>query len=143
MKKYCCAEWDKNIDSLNAPIILQSIRAGYNTHHCEIFAFCPWCGKTLQEQVEFESFNDGEHEKLETNEKVTCEVCTWHGVLADLLHSSNPFDEGDTLAFCPECKSCGGIFIPACSEPGCWADTTCGTLTAEGYRSTCDKHFPG
>mgnify|MGYP001583015789 CR=1 FL=1 len=73
--------------------------------------------------------------------KVKCEECEWHGLVGDLLHAKNPFDAGDTLDFCPECKSCGNI-IYACDEAECWADVTCGTPTQGGYRSTCGKHRP-
>lgn len=31
---------------------------------------------------------------------------------------------------------------PICDEPGCLADVSCGTPTANGYRSTCSEHEP-
>jgi hypothetical protein len=30
----------------------------------------------------------------------------------------------------------------ACDEPGCEREVSCGTKTADGYRSTCGEHRP-
>ena len=73
--------------------------------------------------------------------KVKCEECNWHGFVSELLHAKNPFDEADTLDFCPECKSCGNI-IYACDEPDCWSNVSSGVPTPTGYRITCHKHVP-
>lgn len=41
-----CELWKLNIERINAPIILQQIRAG-TSFQCDQFVFCPWCGKSL------------------------------------------------------------------------------------------------
>ena len=50
MKRYCCDGWDENIEILNGPIILQSLRSGRNPYQGKPFTFCPWCGRTIDEQ---------------------------------------------------------------------------------------------
>lgn len=42
--KPCCPEWEPGIETLNAPIILQSVRAGRDLYTGVPFRFCPWCG---------------------------------------------------------------------------------------------------
>ena len=67
--------------------------------------------------------------------------CEWHGTSDDVLKAPNPFDEGDVLWGCPECKAVNSIYL-ACDEPGCWERSACGMPTDTGYRSTCGKHRP-
>jgi len=40
MKKYCCDRWDKNIDKVSGPIVLQSLRTGRDLYDGEPFRFC-------------------------------------------------------------------------------------------------------
>ena len=51
MKLYCCDEWDQNIEKIDGPITLQSIRAGRNLYVGEPFRFCPWCGEKLKQST--------------------------------------------------------------------------------------------
>jgi len=42
----CCSDWRVQIDKVNAPLILQTIRSGYTYKYDGIpFRYCPWCGK--------------------------------------------------------------------------------------------------
>ncbi len=43
--KVCCDYYQEGLDKLNAPIILASVRAGYNLYDGKPFVYCPWCGK--------------------------------------------------------------------------------------------------
>ena len=67
--------------------------------------------------------------------------CGWTGLEKDVLSAPNPFDPEDDLTGCPECKGVNTI-VPACDEPGCWEEVTCGAPTPSGYRQTCGKHRP-
>jgi hypothetical protein len=50
-----CLDWKRNIDKLNAPILLQTARSGGSYQYDgEQFRFCPWCGCELYASV-FES----------------------------------------------------------------------------------------
>ena len=51
MKKYCCDEWDQNIEKVDGPIMLQSIRAGRDLYDGIPFKFCPWCGNDIEEKL--------------------------------------------------------------------------------------------
>ena len=45
MRKDCCDEWNKNIDKVNGPIMLQTARSGGGYQYDGVpFKFCPWCG---------------------------------------------------------------------------------------------------
>ena len=56
-------------------------------------------------------------------------TCNWHGT-------------GTKLPFaCPQCTDRESVAV-ACDEPGCWKESTRGTLTIQGYRITCGKHIP-
>lgn len=70
-----------------------------------------------------------------------CEECGWRGADAELLRASNPFDPDEGMVGCPDCKEPNSMVF-ACDEPGCWAQVSCGTSTATGYRSTCYRHKP-
>jgi len=54
MKKYCCNEWDKNIEKVNGPIVLQSILAGRDIYDGMPFKFCPWCGNDIEDSLPHE-----------------------------------------------------------------------------------------
>jgi hypothetical protein len=73
--------------------------------------------------------------------KVVCEVCSWRGPGARTLAAANPFDENEQIRGCPVCKAVE-CFRAACDQEGCWQPVTCGTPTADGYRSTCSRHQP-
>lgn len=77
------------------------------------------------------------------NDKCMCAArrCGWFGLYADVLCAPSPFDSGEQLMACPECKTVEQIFV-ACDEPGCWNMVDCGTPTPSGYRQTCGKHVP-
>lgn len=42
----CCADWTPCWEKINAPIVLQQIRAGQSlpNDHFKPIEFCPWCG---------------------------------------------------------------------------------------------------
>ena len=44
-----CKLWKENIDRINGPIALQSIRSGGRGYDGVPFKYCPWCGKDLKE----------------------------------------------------------------------------------------------
>jgi len=75
--------------------------------------------------------------------KVRCDNhrCTWHGQDSEQLSAVNPFDAGDKIYACPECKEIGSVVV-ACDEPDCWRAVSCGTPTLTGYRTTCGEHRP-
>lgn len=73
--------------------------------------------------------------------KQKCAMCDWCGSSDDVLKAPNPFDADDTLWFCPNCKAAECLYL-ACDEPGCNRETSCGTPTPNGYRSTCGEHRP-
>jgi len=62
-----------------------------------------------------------------------------------MLTAPNPFDEGDILYACPNCKEIGSVVV-CCDEPDCNQPANCGTPTkVDGqavYRNTCSKHRP-
>jgi len=74
-------------------------------------------------------------------EKIKCEGCNWKGWQKDKLTAQNPFDDDAIIVGCPQCKSVEAI-VCVCDEEGCWSETTCGTVTMNGYRRTCGKHRP-
>lgn len=54
MRKSCpCSDWKENIDKVNAPMVLQSLRSGGEyQYEGKQFTHCPWCGKKLEEDEE-------------------------------------------------------------------------------------------
>lgn len=43
-----CDDWTPNIDKINGPIVLQSIRSGGAYQYAgKKMVFCPWCGNKL------------------------------------------------------------------------------------------------
>lgn len=73
--------------------------------------------------------------------KTVCETCEHQSNLRHLLLAENPFNSDELIRGCPACQSIDS-FRMACDEPGCWSRVSCGTPTADGYRSTCGKHQP-
>lgn len=74
-------------------------------------------------------------------EKVLCQECDWHGILADVQTAPNPFDMTEQIMGCPACHSVDSMRT-VCDEPECRLPATCGTPTPDGYRQTCSKHIP-
>jgi hypothetical protein len=70
-----------------------------------------------------------------------CRCDKWQGVPSEMLTAPHPFIDGDTMLFCPVCKS-NDEFFNVCDEPECKNEATSGTPTPNGYRSTCYKHAP-
>jgi hypothetical protein len=71
--------------------------------------------------------------------KMTCR-CGWRGIFTALLRAPDPFNPGDELTACPECRQQDDMST-ACETDGCWKDATCGGTFADGvYRWTCGPH---
>lgn len=47
-----CKDWQENIEILNGPIMLQSVRTGTQGYTGKFFKFCPWCSSKLREENE-------------------------------------------------------------------------------------------
>ena len=47
-----CDDWETQIQKLNGPIVLASIRAGRDLFDGKPFKFCPWCGMQLMLETE-------------------------------------------------------------------------------------------
>jgi hypothetical protein len=73
--------------------------------------------------------------------KLICAECRWRGDAKQLLTETNPFDTGDEIYGCPQCRTVGR-FETVCDEPGCWRVVGAGTPTPTGYRLTCWEHRP-
>jgi hypothetical protein len=73
--------------------------------------------------------------------KTICTECNWHGDSTDLLRAENPFDPGDTIHACPNCKTVDGTYQAACDEPDCWKEANCGVVTENGYKHVCGGHY--
>lgn len=67
--------------------------------------------------------------------------CQWKGKESEVLRAKNPFDSEDEITACPSCKDINSN-VYACDEEGCWRESSCGTPTEHGYRSTCGEHCP-
>lgn len=65
--------------------------------------------------------------------------CGWAGHETEMLSAPDPFNVGDMLYACPNCKD--QSLVLACDEDGCNEQATCGTPTPAGYRSVCSKHY--
>ena len=72
--------------------------------------------------------------------KFVCTECGWHGDTGTVLRAPDPFNAGNELIACAECRE--QTMRRCCDEPGCWEQATCGTPTPAGYRLTCGKHVP-
>ena len=66
--------------------------------------------------------------------------CGWKGTDEDVLKAPNPFEEGEEMWACPECRDYDSLVTP-CDFEGCWNESTCGTNTDEGYKRLCGNHF--
>jgi hypothetical protein len=65
--------------------------------------------------------------------------CDWIGTEADVLTAPDPFNEGNTLYACPQCRD--QTVIDCCDEPGCTEAASCGWPVENGpYRHTCLDH---
>lgn len=75
-------------------------------------------------------------------DKLVCEYyrCGWVGLRTEALSAPDPFNGGDMLYACPECRD--QTLVTCCDEPGCRQPGSCGNPTDEGYRRTCLKHIP-
>lgn len=48
-KRPCCPDFLTQIEKVNAPIMLQSVRSGFVwKYEGKPFVHCPWCGKKLR-----------------------------------------------------------------------------------------------
>ena len=75
-------------------------------------------------------------------DKAKCKECYWKGRDHEVLRAENPFELGDFVQGCPQCKSVNTIEC-VCDEPKCWLHVSCGTPIKDGsYRSTCGQHAP-
>jgi hypothetical protein len=75
------------------------------------------------------------------NVKWACKDCDWRGTQKMLLKAPNPFDAGDIICGCPQCKAVDN-FTNICDEPGCDKEATCGWKPKGApYRRTCHKHM--
>lgn len=49
-----CTDWSENIEKVNAPLLLQAARSGFNPavrYDGKLFTHCPWCGNLLKESI--------------------------------------------------------------------------------------------
>ena len=58
-----------------------------------------------------------------------------------MLSAPDPFNEGDMLYACPDCRD--QSLVLACDEPNCNQQATCGFPILNGYRQTCSNHYRG
>lgn len=66
--------------------------------------------------------------------------CNWRGSVADVLRGNHPFDSGEVVVGCPQCRQIGTL-SSVCDEPGCWDFASCGWPQPDGgYRFTCYAH---
>lgn len=80
---------------------------------------------------------------VEKDRKVFCGgyTCGWRGGYSEVLVAENPFEKGESITACPNCREIESI-VAACDEPDCWSGASCGTPTDNGYRWTCHAHRP-
>ena len=48
-----CPDWKSNIEKVEAPLMLQAARSGFNPnvgYHGVRFRYCPWCSEPLRER---------------------------------------------------------------------------------------------
>ena len=74
--------------------------------------------------------------------KMACsdDNCGWIGDSNKILTAPDPFNPGQDLRACPDCRY--QTLHTCCDEPLCYNQDTCGTPTPTGYRRTCGKHVP-
>lgn len=71
--------------------------------------------------------------------KTACK-CGWRGIATQLLRAPDPFNTGDELVACPECRQQDELY-EGCEQDACWKEATCGGPAADGvYRRTCFEH---
>ena len=73
--------------------------------------------------------------------RIRCDECETMFDQKDLLEAPNPFDEGDLIFGCPECREVNSTTL-LCEVEGCPSIASCGTPVAGGYAQTCCKHKP-
>ncbi len=75
-------------------------------------------------------------------DKYVCRECDAHMQEDAIMWADNPFDPGDKITGCTNCKAVESL-RRACDEKGCWRPVSCGTPTPyDGYRNTCGSHVP-
>ena len=49
-----CTDWADNIEELNAPLLLQAARSGFQRvgYNGVKFRYCPWCSKPLEFEMD-------------------------------------------------------------------------------------------
>jgi hypothetical protein len=67
--------------------------------------------------------------------------CAWVGPTDQILTAPDPFNEGNTLTACPQCRDVDAL-VAACFAEGCTKPAGCGTPTPDGYRWSCGDHVP-
>lgn len=72
-------------------------------------------------------------------DKAICDACDWQGTTDQILCAANPFNQGEMIHGCPTCKTVEA-FKEACDYEGCWAQTSIGTPTDNGYKRFCSQH---
>jgi hypothetical protein len=78
---------------------------------------------------------------VESLSKVECKECHWQGQLSQVLKAENPFEPGQEIHGCPECRSpCS--FEYCCEWHDCWKPASSGTPSKDGYKHTCFDHRP-
>jgi len=64
--------------------------------------------------------------------------CGWIG--KEILRAPHPFDEGETLYFCPQCKDYENL-IATCDMEGCDKEAVAGVNAKDGYKRICSEHY--
>lgn len=77
----------------------------------------------------------------EHNHKCRCKICRWTGRPEQRLCAPSPFDAGDRLYGCPNCKTADS-FEWLCDVGDCQREATCGWSDGKGeYWRTCGEHM--
>lgn len=74
--------------------------------------------------------------------KWCCDDCGEVMLESEVLKALSPFDSGQMLWGCRNCKVVGDM-TELCDEPGCELEAHCGWPSPDGYRRTCGAHFKG
>lgn len=77
-----------------------------------------------------------------TDARWLCPRCEQVYAEASILRAEDPFNRGDEITACPECRVAEGLLL-ACDVDGCSERHTTGWQTDDGYRFTCAKHAEG
>lgn len=78
---------------------------------------------------------------MKPDDKWRCESCGMIVFSSELLCAASPFDGGDILHGCPNCKTVND-FRRACDHAGCTNYHTAGTPHPTGYKMHCHLHPP-